>query len=78
MEHYLREIVLTSFPVLDYDQQAAEWHALERARLVAAGQTPSFADGQIAAIAHARQLVLVTENQKDFKRFQGIEIQSWY
>ncbi len=77
IEQYLREIVLVAFPVLPYDQQAAEWHAMERARLTAVGLTPSFADGQIAAIAHSRQLILVTENRGDFERFRDIELQSW-
>jgi len=31
--------------------QAASWHGVERARLEQVGKAPSFADGQIAAIA---------------------------
>jgi tRNA(fMet)-specific endonuclease VapC len=63
--------------MLPYDGPAAEWHGRERARLVAAGVTPSFPDGQIAAIARTQGLVVITANHDDFKHFDGIEIQSW-
>lgn len=64
-------------PILDYDRAAAEWHAVERARLAAAGETPPFVDGQIAAIAFAKSLTLVTFNEADFRGFQGIDVTSW-
>ena len=51
IETYLNEVVAVTMPVLAYDERAAEWHARERARLVSAGKTPAFVDGQIAAIA---------------------------
>ncbi len=34
--------MLASFPILEYDSAAAEWHAAERARLEKAGETPPF------------------------------------
>ncbi|HSN87798.1 MAG TPA: type II toxin-antitoxin system VapC family toxin, partial [Thermoanaerobaculia bacterium] len=69
IESYLFGTVRASLPILPYDQAAAKWHASERARLVAAGRTPSFADGQIAAIAKANDLVLVTANLSHFQPF---------
>ena len=77
IERYIEDVVLESFPVLDYDRKAADWHALERARLSAAGKTPPFADGQIAAIAHVNGLTLVTANTNDFRRFKGLRVRSW-
>jgi len=77
IERYLDEVVLTTMPILDYDRAAAEWHASERARLAALGQTPPFADGQIAAIARVHELILVSFNDSDFKRFQGVRVLSW-
>ena len=71
------DVVLESFPILDYGWNAADWHARERARLVSAGRTPPFVDGQIAAIAHANGLVLVTSNTKDFRAFDGLRVESW-
>jgi tRNA(fMet)-specific endonuclease VapC len=44
IERYLDEVVLASFPILDYGRTAAEWHAGERARLEAAGKRPPFID----------------------------------
>lgn len=70
-------MVLRSFPILDYDRQAADWHARERARLAAAGRTPPFVDGQIAAIAHANGLIVVTSNIGDFRAFEGLSVESW-
>jgi tRNA(fMet)-specific endonuclease VapC len=74
---YLEEVVLATMPILDYDRAAAEWHAKERARLVAQGATPPFADGQIAAIAHINELTLVTFNDADFRQFQGLRVLRW-
>ena len=74
---YLDEVVLAAMPILDYDRAAAEWHAIERARLVSRGETPSFADGQIAAIAHVNDLTLVTFNDGDFRRFHELRVMSW-
>ncbi len=74
---YLDEVVLPTIPILAYDQPAAEWHAKERARLAASGETAPFADGQIAAIARVSDLTLVTFNDGDFSRFQGLRIVSW-
>lgn len=74
---YLDEVVAATMPILDYDRAAAEWHAKERARLAARGETPPFADGQIAAIAHVNDLILVTFNDADFRQFQGLRVASW-
>lgn len=78
LEHYLSDVVLETIPLLDYDEQAATWHAEERARLVALGKTPPFADGQIAAIAKTNNLILVTGNVADYQNFNHLEIENWY
>ncbi len=77
IERYIEDVVSASFPVLEYDQRAADWHALERARLIAAGRTPPFIDGQIAAIARVNDLTLVTSNKADFRGFKGLRVRSW-
>ena len=66
-----------SFPILPYDEAAATWHGYERARLESLGKPAPFTDGQIAAIAHANDLVLVTVNVKDFARFKGLKVANW-
>lgn len=77
IEAYLTEVVLASFVVLPYGQDAANWHGIERARLEAAGKSPPYIDGQIAAVAYVNQLTLVTENVKDFARFKGLQVANW-
>jgi tRNA(fMet)-specific endonuclease VapC len=75
IETYLKDIELI-FPILPYDSVAAEWHASERARL--RNQPPAFQDGQIAAVAAVNQLILVTNNVRDFVNFQGLTIENWF
>jgi len=75
LERYL-EAIEPSLPVLPYDAEAAEWHAAERARLQRAGRTPSFVDGQIAAVAAVNQLAVVTLNVAHFRDFRGLEVET--
>lgn len=77
IERYLFGTVRVSLPILPYDQAAAEWHASERSRLVTAGRTPPFADGQIAAVAKVNDLVLVTANLSHFEPFEGLRTENW-
>jgi tRNA(fMet)-specific endonuclease VapC len=78
IEQYLNQVIATAMPILPYDQQAAEWHAAERARLARIGKTPPFADGQIIAIAKSNDLILVTANLADYVAFQGVQVESWH
>ena len=75
---FLKDVVLRNIAILPYDERAAEWHAEERARLTLSGQTPSFVDGQIAAIAAVNGLILVTRNTEDFSRFHGLTTANWH
>ena len=78
IETYLYQVVAPSILTLPYDVRAAEWFAHERARLTAAGKTPSYPDGQIAAVAAVNGLTLVTRNTSDFSVFDGITIMKWH
>lgn len=77
LEEYLQTVVRRAFPILPYDEAAAEWHGRERARLEEVGRTAPFVDGQIAAIACTQGLTLVTADMKDFRSFDGLEIIDW-
>lgn len=77
LEAYLRDVVLKSFPILPYDQAAASWHGVERARLERAGRSGPYVNGQIAAVARVHDLVLVTANVRDFARFKDLEVEDW-
>lgn len=78
IETYLRNVVQPHIPLLSYNETAAAWHATERTRLVAAGQTPAFVDGQIAATAIANDLILVTNNTSDFENFLNLKLENWH
>jgi tRNA(fMet)-specific endonuclease VapC len=77
IEDYLVAVVLVDFAVLPYDEAAADWHARERSRLLAKGRTPSFVDGQIAAVASVNDLTLVTANRSHFVDFKDLRIDDW-
>ena len=77
IESYLDEAVRRILPILPYDQEAATWHAKERARLSKRGRPPSAADGQIAAIASVNELIIVTATVKDFRRFKDLIVEDW-
>lgn len=76
IEGYLFGSVI-DLPILPYDSAAAEWHAAQRALLEAKGRVVSFADGQIAAIAHVHELIVVTANLAHFEVFEGLRAENW-
>ena len=78
LETYLYETIQPNLPILPYEQKAAEWFALERSRLTAIGQFPSYVDGQIAAVAQTNNLILVTRNIRDYRNFITLEIENWF
>jgi len=78
LEAYLNDVIKPNMTILPYDERAAEWHARERARLSSAGNTPTFADGQIASVARVNGLILVTRNSADFKKFSELILENWH
>jgi len=70
--------LIATLTILPYTLDAAIWHGKERARLSPLGQSAAFVDGQIAAIARANHLILVTRNIIDFQNFSGIEVENWF
>lgn len=75
---FIRYTVEPNIPVLPYDAAAAEWFARERARLSQVGRSPSYPDGQIAAVAAANDLILVTRNRTDFAGFATLQVENWF
>jgi len=78
IDSFLNDIVKRTMLILPYDDRAAEWHAKERARLLSKELTPSFVDGQIAAVAKVNELILVTRNINDFRLFSRLEFENWH
>lgn len=59
---------------IDFGGAAAEHYALVRAQRKHAGKPISTEDAQIAAMALAARLTLVTRNTKDFEGIDGLEL----
>jgi tRNA(fMet)-specific endonuclease VapC len=78
LETFLYDVLKPNMIIIPYNEQAAEWHAKERARLASMGQIPAFVDGQIAAIAKVNGLILVTRNTSDFNKYSGLKLENWH
>ena len=65
------------FPCLPFDDAAAEQCARIRADLHSAGTPIGPYDLQIAGIALASSLTLVTHNVREFRRVDGLRIEDW-
>jgi len=77
LEVFVRSIAQT-FPVLPYDQRAADWHGRQRAALEGFGRPVPFADMQNAAVAATNGLTLITRNLKDVDGVAGLAAVSWW
>lgn len=72
VENFLRPLV-----ILDFTSDDAAAYAQVRARLERAGAPIGPLDTLIAAQAVARKLVLVSNNEREFKRVASLHIQNW-
>lgn len=63
--------------VLPFDRQAAEVYGRIAADLERQGLPIGFADAQIAAIALARDLTVITHNVTHFTRVSGLRVEDW-
>jgi tRNA(fMet)-specific endonuclease VapC len=68
---------LTPFRILDFDQAAAHEYGHIRTFLEEKGQLIGPMDLLIAAHAIARNLVLVTNNEREFRRVPALKIENW-
>jgi len=68
---------LFPFLLLDFDQIATVQYGLIRASLEARGRPIGAMDMLLAAQARSRDLVLVTNNEKEFRRVEQLKIENW-
>ncbi len=71
------ENFLLPFEMLEYGYSAAKEYGNIRAYLEKKGQVIGGMDMQIAAHALALDMVLVTNNPKEFKRVSGLALDNW-
>jgi tRNA(fMet)-specific endonuclease VapC len=68
---------LFPFQLLDFDQLAAVQYGTIRSDLEAKGKPIGPMDMLIAAQAKAHDLILVTNNEREFRRIEGLRIVNW-
>ena len=68
---------LSPLEILPYDEQAVWHYAQLRHDLQSKGQTIGSLDMLIAAHALALDVVLVTNNTKEFERIERLKLESW-
>ena len=68
---------LVPFEIVDFDRKASIEYARIKADLRKKGQVIGELDMQIAGIALSNNLVLVTNNEKEFVRVSNLKIENW-
>ncbi len=69
--------LVSLLPVLPLPERAAHEYGEIRAALEAAGEMIGGNDLWIAAHAKASSLILVTNNEREFRRIPGLRVQNW-
>jgi tRNA(fMet)-specific endonuclease VapC len=72
LENFLRPLA-----VLDFTSDDAVAYATVRAKLEEAGTPIGPLDTLIAAQAVARKLILVSNNEREFRRIAGLRLENW-
>ncbi|WP_414543857.1 type II toxin-antitoxin system tRNA(fMet)-specific endonuclease VapC [Nostoc sp. CCY0012] len=73
----LQSAFLNNFVSLPFDDAAAKFFGNIRAELATLGIPIGPYDLQIASIAQAHNLILVTHNTGEFSRVNGLQIEDW-
>ena len=68
---------LFPFLIIDFDQMAAVQYGLIRASLESRGKPIGSMDMLLAAQARSRDFILVTNNEKEFRRIEGLKLENW-
>ena len=69
--------IVSMLDLYQFDEQAAHAYATVRCQLESSGTAISERDTQIAAIALARRLTVVTHNVREFERVARLEVVDW-
>jgi tRNA(fMet)-specific endonuclease VapC len=74
----LEQILLPSVNIVGFDIKSSYICGKLHAELEQKGQSLSLADLQIASIAIANGLILVTGNTKHFERIKVLKVENWF
>ena len=75
--HSRIDVLAAEIPAVDFDGAAAAAYGRLRGRLEKAGEVIGANDMLIAAQALSRKLVLVTDNESEFRRIKGLRVENW-
>ena len=75
--HERIDVLATEIQCLDFDLTAARVYGRIRSALEAEGTPIGPYDMMIAAHAVSQGLILVTDNEREFRRISGLEIENW-
>ena len=75
--HERLDVFLGDVPCVDFDSDAALVYGRVRAALERRGVIIGPYDLQIAAHALSSDLVLVSDNVREFRRVEGLKVQNW-
>jgi tRNA(fMet)-specific endonuclease VapC len=67
----------SAFEIVPFDNEAAATYGIIRAQLESKGTPIGPLDTMIAAAALSRNLTLVTDNTKEFKRVINLKLENW-
>ncbi len=70
-------LLLTDFPILEFDQEDARVSGELRSALAQTGAPIGPYDVLIAGQAKARDLTVITNNVREFKRVDGLKVEDW-
>lgn len=73
----LQQVLLPAVQMISFDSKAAFVCGALKAELESKGKPLSLADLQIASIAVANDLVLISGNIKHFTRVPGLTVENW-
>ena len=68
---------VSAFDIIPFDDEDAEVFGVIRTDLEKRGQIIGAYDIQIAAQAISKQLILVTNNESEFSRVNGLKLENW-
>ncbi|MEA3468693.1 MAG: type II toxin-antitoxin system VapC family toxin [Thermodesulfobacteriota bacterium] len=71
------EEFLNPFEISPYDENASRYYGTIRSQLEKQGDTIGPLDMLIAAHALSKNLILITNNEKEFKRIKSVKIENW-